>query len=60
MSKILDEILQLKAEIAKHDEAYHGTDNPIIYDDEYDEECDDKKKDNTIIKMIMMMNYLFL
>ena len=37
MSKILDEILQLKAEIAKHDEAYHGNDNPTISDAEYDE-----------------------
>jgi DNA ligase (NAD+) len=37
MSKILDEILQLKAEIAKHDESYHGNDNPIISDAEYDE-----------------------
>ena len=37
MSKILDEILQLKAQIAKHDEAYHGNDNPTISDAEYDE-----------------------
>ena len=37
MSKILDEILQLKAQIAKHDEAYHGNDNPTISDGEYDE-----------------------
>lgn len=37
MSKILNEILQLKAEIAKHDEAYHGNDNPIISDAKYDE-----------------------
>lgn len=31
------EILKLKAEIAKHDEAYHTLDAPIISDSDYDE-----------------------
>ena len=37
MSKILEEISQLKAEITKFDEAYHRHDNPLISDAEYDE-----------------------
>ena len=37
MSKILEKILQLKTEIAKHDEAYHSLDNPLISDEKYDE-----------------------
>ncbi len=37
MIKIFHEIENLKAEIAKHDEAYHGLDTPLISDSEYDE-----------------------
>lgn len=36
MEKIFDEIKKLKAEIAKHDEAYHTLDAPLISDAEYD------------------------
>jgi DNA ligase (NAD+) len=37
MEKILLEIENLKAEIAKHDTAYHTMDAPLILDSEYDE-----------------------
>ncbi len=37
MEKILADITQLKAELAKHDEAYHSFDAPLISDAEYDE-----------------------
>ncbi len=37
MQKILLEIANLKAEIARHDEAYHTLDAPLISDSAYDE-----------------------
>ncbi len=37
MEKIFAEITALQAEIAKHDEAYHSFDAPLISDAEYDE-----------------------
>jgi len=37
MTEILHEIEKLKAELAKHDEAYHSLDAPLISDSEYDE-----------------------
>ena len=37
MSEIADKIKNLKAEIAKHDAAYHTLDAPLIADFEYDE-----------------------
>ena len=37
MSEIEEKIKNLKAEIAKHDESYHGLDAPIISDAKYDE-----------------------
>ena len=37
MSEIADKIKKLKAEIAKHDRAYHTLDAPLISDSNYDE-----------------------
>ncbi len=37
MEEILLKIEKLKAEIAKHDEAYHSLDAPLISDGAYDE-----------------------
>lgn len=37
LEKIKQEIISLKAEIARHDEAYHSLDNPLISDEKYDE-----------------------
>jgi len=37
LAKIKQQIEQLKAEISKHDEAYHSLDNPLISDEKYDE-----------------------
>lgn len=37
LAKIKQQIEQLKAEIARHDEAYHTMDNPLISDEKYDE-----------------------
>lgn len=37
LAKIKQQIEQLKAEISKHDEAYHTMDNPLISDEKYDE-----------------------
>ncbi len=37
MSEILEKIKNLKAEISKHDQAYHTFDAPLIADFEYDE-----------------------
>ena len=37
MSEIADKIKKLKAEIAKHDGAYHTLDAPLISDSNYDE-----------------------
>lgn len=37
LEKIKQEIAALKAEIARHDEAYHSLDNPLISDEKYDE-----------------------
>ena len=36
MKDVSAEIVKLKAEIAKHDEAYHSFDSPLISDSEYD------------------------
>ncbi|MDX2083200.1 MAG: NAD-dependent DNA ligase LigA [Rickettsiales bacterium] len=44
MDKTLEKIQQLKAEIAKHDEAYHTLDAPLISDSEYDKLRQDLEK----------------
>ena len=36
LERIKQEIEQLKREIAKHDEAYHTYDTPLISDEKYD------------------------
>lgn len=37
LKQVQDDVHQLKAEIAKHDKAYHTLDNPLISDAKYDE-----------------------